>query len=459
MTVVHPEGTALSVTVGERVFALAAGTVRRVGYPGPLTALPFVPDWIEGLTAVDHRPLLQIDPLRALGGAGRSGPADKLVVVATAAGPVALRVNGIEPAAAAAAGSPLPVEALVRHLVPPCAPGGAPPGANAEPAPAATLLVVTGGAGRAGILIDEGLCVGAVAASHRVVNGDENGQVMATVGDRLLPARRLFEQGEAGRAVIGPTAEGWMALLVERLIGLEHIPPDRLVLLPGAAPGRNLCFSAAGGQPVPLFDFESLAAGRGGAGPAYRDLLDRVRDRQRHARPTPPPAAAAADGLILTVRGMRWLLPLALVERMLGADERPEPGGPPPQGRAVVRLFDAGLWFSPAAPPSPAAGRGEAVLLRLSAGRRIALRGDGIALEAGGGDRPWLPPPALPPGLAALVDGVRAEPDSGRWCLRLAAGLSAAVLPLSLRRAAAAAGLGRLAPTEPLETNRQEPPS
>jgi len=469
MTHFRPEGPALTIAVGGRRFALAAGAVRRVGTVGPLTRLPFVPGWIEGLTGVGGRPMLQIDPIGALGGAweGERGEGgDKLVVVDAPGGAVALRVDRVEPATASAPS--LAVEALVGDLEVADRRGGtaaaaatAADGAAGEPA--AIVLVVASGTARLGVLLDEGVSVGEVAASRRIDtgDGDEAGQLMATVNDRLLPARRLSDEGGAGRAVIGPTADGPMAVLVDRLIGLEHVPLERLVPLPGAAPGRNLCFPLAGGGAVCLQDFEALAGRRGAVGAAYRHLLERIRERRERApqRPASEDAAGgdAGGGLTVSVRGVRWLLPLALVDRMLGVDERlPEEGPPdrrPAAGRGAALLLDAGRWFSAGTPP--ASGGAEAVLLRLPGGGRIALRVDRIALEPAGAATPWLPPPPLPPELAALVDGVRAEPETGLWCLRLAASLDPAALPPSLRRAILAARLGRLTPADALRTNLQ----
>ena len=453
MTDFASEATALTVAVGGRRFALAAGAVRRVGFPGPVTPLPFVPDWIEGLTTIDGQPMLQLDPGRAPASAGSGGPAaaagSRLVVIETPAGVVALRVDRVEPAGPAA--EPLPVANLTGALVAPS------DGGMVEISPAAaaetegvTVLVVAAGGVFAAVLIDDGVSVGEVAASLRVDTGDGPGRLMATIGERLLPARRLSEAGGAGRAVIGPAAEGWTALLVERLIGLESVAPGRLVPLPGAAPGRNLCFTPAGGEPVCLHDFATLAGGRETPGAAYRALLERVRAQ----RPVAPPGGAGGmggGGLVVTVRGVRWLLPLTLVERMLGADQR-RFGGRSGAQRPGVPLFDAGRWF-PSGPSGAGAAPGaEALRLRLADGGRIALGVDRIALETAGNPHPWRPPPALPPGLATLVDAVRAEPATGLWTLRLTAGLKAAALPLSLRRAVARACLGRLTPTKDLQT-------
>ncbi|MEI7610487.1 MAG: chemotaxis protein CheW, partial [Rhodospirillaceae bacterium] len=446
------DGPALSVAVGGRRFGLAAGAVRSVGPTGPLTVLPFAPVWIEGLTSVGERPLLQIDPARALGlpaGPARAGSEDKLVVIDTSLGTVALRVEAVDPTGEPVL-PPLPLEALVHGLTPagPAAAAGAVAAAPSEP-PAVVLLVACGAA-RIAILIDEGVSVGEVASCRRVDTGDGDGQLVATVGDRLLPASRLSKQGSAGKAVIGPGADGAMVVLVERLIGLERIAAERLVLLPRAEPGRNLCFPMEGGDPVCLHDFATLAGGRREIGDAYRHLLDRIRSRTTAAAGVLPPGGDDGGGLLVSVGEAHWLLPLALVERMLGIDETPA-GRRQRPGPGAVPVVDTGRWF----PPAPAAGRPETVLLRPGRGGRLALRVDRIALDSRADAGRWLPPPVLPPALAALVDAVRPDTVPGRWCLRLASGADAAALPFSLRRAIAAAVLGRLVPAVTVQTNLQ----
>ena len=472
MTAVHSGEPTVTVVAGGRRYAVAADAVRRVGFAGPLTALPFVPPWVEGLACVDSEPVLQIDPVRALAGggaAGQRGTGDKLLVAATSRGTIALRVDRVEPAAGTA--PPLPLEALVWGLAAGSGSGGerAPSSRSRPPGdPPATVLVVADGATRTGILIDEGISVSEVATSLRLDTGDSETQLMAAIGDRLIPARRLSDEGGTGRAVIGPTAEGWRAVLVERLIGLEHIPVDRLVRLPGAAAGGNLCFRTADHAAICLRDFARLAGGREAVGAAYRRLLERVDGRPGPAPAQPFPDQAApgvssggnlsGGGLMVSVRGVSWLLPLEFVERMLEADERPAVGRRRP-GRDAVPLFDAGLWFPASEHPLPAPGGTRAVLLRLPGGTRIAARVDRVALEAPASAPSWLPPPALPPALAALVDAVRLEPESGLWCLRLASGLDPASLPSSFRRTAAAACLGRLAPADRSRINLQGMPS
>ena len=450
---------AVTAVVGGQRFAVAADTVRCVVFAGPLTPLPFVPPWIEGVTSVNSEPVLQIDLARALAGAaegGEPGPGDKLLVVKTSRGAIALRVDRVETGTGEASAGEVPhlrPEALVIGLS--AAPrdegeGGLSASSGQAGGPPAVVLVVTDGATRTGVLIDEGISVAEVASSLLLDTGDGAVQMMATVGDRLIAACRLSDKGGTSRAVIGPTAEGWRAVLVDRLIGLERLPVDRLVLLPGSAPGRNLCFRTADQTAIAIQDFGKLAGGSGATGPAYRHLLERVEGRLTAARAQPflnrpSSGSSASGGLRVSVRGVSWLVPLNLVERMLGDDERLVAGRRHP-GKLSVPVLDAGLWLASAAPSAAASDGSPVLLLRLPEGARIAVRVDSVALEAPASAPPWQPPPALPPELAALVDAVRLEPGSGHWCLRLAATLDPASFQPSFRRTIATACLGRLTP-------------
>ena len=461
MTLSGSTDAAWSIAVSGHMIALPAGAMRWVGAIGPVTPLPFVPDWIEGLVNVADRPVLLIDPGRAPGGPGGGGTGDKLVLLDLAGTAIALRVERVV-SSAGLSSAPWPIDRLVEHLS-----LRKPAGVSDYAAgPAATspatdnsvlVLVVADGTTRAGILIDDGLSVGTVAACAQV--GPD--QLVATIGDHLLAASHLTGARGANLAVIGPAGDALSAVLVERLIGLVRIPRTTLTLLPAATAGRNLCFPMADCGPVILFDFPTLVAGSRAAGApapasqAYRHLLERVRDDGMRAVArslkgmTAPAAETERDGndggVIVSVRGVRWLLPFGMVERMLGPDERPVAGNRPVSGHSVP-LVDATRWFPPGNAPAPASRTHTTVTLRLGGRVGLALRVDHVTLEAAGSGRPWLPPPALPPGLAALVGAVRAEPGTSHWCLRLQSGLDPTSIPASLRRAVAAAVVGRLAP-------------
>ncbi len=79
--------------VADRSYALPADLVREVEQPMPVTPLPFVPDYVEGLTASGGRVLPQIDLARRLGRAAPGEAPGELLVVCAPAGDIVLRIG------------------------------------------------------------------------------------------------------------------------------------------------------------------------------------------------------------------------------------------------------------------------------------------------------------------------------------------------------------------------------
>ncbi|MEI8395792.1 MAG: hypothetical protein WCF85_13710 [Rhodospirillaceae bacterium] len=501
----------LVVSVGERFFRIPSGLLCEVGEVGTVTPLPFTADWVEGLISAGDRPVLLVDPQRllliptapvddrplvsaataaarlmarrqarvsgrppsegafdvstskAIGINGCCGAAvvrgDRLLVLDLAGMPVALRVDRIISGSATEAFSSSPVLpfdtlAGVLGLVAPAAAGSPVYGRSAAGTPAGrevAVLIVAGSAGTQGILVEDGMSAGELDRCVNIVSGG----ALAVIDGLLFPVAGAAVAG--GKAVIGHTPEGRAALPVDRLIGLETVAEAALVIVPGRAPGGNLGFSPADGAPVLLWDFETLARGSG-PGEAYRRLVERTAAGGRAPAASPGTGGGLWEpaGLVVSVGGVRWLLPYALVDRMLDADERPLPGPPPgprPSEGGRVPLVDARRWLrSGAAPPTDADGRA-AVLLHFGVGGRLAMLVDAVALAAPG-DEPWLPPPALPGALAALVAAVRREPETAGWCLCLRADLDLGTVPSSVRRSVAAAVTGRLTLRPAVRTNQ-----
>ena len=78
--------------VAGRSYALPGESVRRVDEPMPVTPLPFVPSYVEGLTASGGRVLPQID-LAARLGLAESDPESELLVVCGRGGDFVLRIG------------------------------------------------------------------------------------------------------------------------------------------------------------------------------------------------------------------------------------------------------------------------------------------------------------------------------------------------------------------------------
>lgn len=75
-----------------RNYALSAEVVRQIDHPAPVTPLPFVPDYVEGLTATAGKVLPQID-LAARLGLGTLPSGGELIVVAGAANDCVYRIS------------------------------------------------------------------------------------------------------------------------------------------------------------------------------------------------------------------------------------------------------------------------------------------------------------------------------------------------------------------------------
>ncbi len=75
-----------------RSYALPAASVRQVNEASAVTPLPFVPSYVEGLTAVGGSVLPQVDLAVRLGVAAKGG-GDELIVVTTLSGECVLRID------------------------------------------------------------------------------------------------------------------------------------------------------------------------------------------------------------------------------------------------------------------------------------------------------------------------------------------------------------------------------
>lgn len=82
----------LVFSLGGRKFALPAAAVRQIDEMAPVTPLPFVPSYVEGLTAVGGNVLPQID-LAARLGMTQAGEGKELIVVAAGSGECVQRID------------------------------------------------------------------------------------------------------------------------------------------------------------------------------------------------------------------------------------------------------------------------------------------------------------------------------------------------------------------------------
>ncbi|MBP2231168.1 hypothetical protein J2847_004480 [Azospirillum agricola] len=377
---VRATSAALRLTVAGTAWSLPMEAVHAIAEAGEGSAsptpLPLAEPPIEGVAAVEGRPVLQIDLARALAGGpdAPSGTGRILVVAATEAGALALRVEDARWAGAATApvldlgtslpwtGDTVPVAASAPR---PCR------GADAM----LPLLPVHHAGERVALRIDR---LDRVERPDSLTPVPGSRDVLLRFGDALLTARPLTGEG-AGDApcalVLRGDAPGEQAaLLVERALGVERCPLDRLTALRHSDGVESLWWRREDGEPLrvidpgPLFGWAATAGGEGRVGEAARWT---------------PPRPARPDVLEVEIAGHAVAFPLALVA---GVDEASFAGGP-----ARLRL----------------------------AGMRRALPVDRLRPLATDGTVGWRSLTALPPSVAPLFDAARWDAAAMRWRFRV----------------------------------------
>lgn len=85
----------LTLLIGNRRYAVEASRCHQAERPGPVTPLPFVPGYIEGLVNIDGRIATQLDLGRLFAGTGVPAPGEALLLLDTGRTPCALRVQQV----------------------------------------------------------------------------------------------------------------------------------------------------------------------------------------------------------------------------------------------------------------------------------------------------------------------------------------------------------------------------
>ncbi|WP_146210707.1 chemotaxis protein CheW [Azospirillum sp. TSO35-2] len=363
----------LRLTVAGEAWSLPMDAVRGIAEMGSVTALPLAEPPVEGVAAIEGCPLTVVDTARALGrtaGAGRV-----LVVVATAVGELALRVDE-----ARMAGRPDAPELDIAGLLPwagaavAVAAGGRPPRRAATALP---LLHARHGATEVALRIDRLDRIGRPVRIDAMPGSPDS---LIHLDEELYAARFLSPDG-TGTAphalILRGDAGDRAALLVDNALSVERCPLDRLAAVRHSDGSRSLWWRRAEGaslrvvDPGPLFGWAACAD-----------------DRLQPGGPLPgaPLFSHAARGgrpevLVLEIAGHAVALPLALVGEV-------EDGG--------------------------AAGGGVRVRL---AGMRRRLHADRARLlDVGASD--WRSLKALPPAAALLFDAARWDGPAARWVFR-----------------------------------------
>ncbi|RJF81027.1 hypothetical protein D3877_12420 [Azospirillum cavernae] len=387
------------LTVAGRVWAVPVASVRTIAEAGPVTPLPIVVPWVDGIASVNDSPVVCVDLVGALGlgsesssvsGAGRRGRV--VVVVATVVGDVALRVDDARWAREDSA----PVLELA-DLLPWC--GGfrvvgrvesaAPSVCAPQVAERSLLRVSQEGGGELALRLDR---LDRIERAEPVAPLPDSSAWLVAVGGGLLPGRTLSERGDgarglAGHAVVlrGDAPGERAALLVDRAIGVERCPPDALFAVRHPDGGGSVWWRRADAPPLRVVDPGPLF----GWSPAD----DAATESAAATLTTRDSGGGQPRWLVVEREGVAVAIPLALVAQVTsggagrGADEA--------AGAADrVRLAGPGRW------------------------RRHPLRVDRVnALD--GGAAAWRSVQGAPPVVAALFDAARFDATTGRWTFRL----------------------------------------
>ncbi len=414
-----PRACVVGVTEAETPTPLPAPL--RIGLPG-----------LVGVVGVNGDPVVCADPCEG----GGAAPGRMLVVVTTAVGRVALRVDDArwdrEGEANAvplelAAQLPWSGGARVASLAsrPSVATAAAPSGWS-------LLRVIHDGAA----LVLRADRLERIERAELVAPLPESAGWLVAVDGALLPARRLSgptrrrmddgtEESGAVHAVVlrGDRPDERAALLVERVVSVERGLAAALFTVRHPEGGESLWWRgmAGGGAPLRVIDPAPLF---GWAVSSALDAAPINNGQTDAARASGSFAAATGRCLLVERAGVTLAVPLASVAQVA------ESGHDGPADR--LRLVGPGRW------------------------RRRALRVDRInALPGGPGGgafddlaSPWRPIDGLPPALAALFDAARRDPKGDRWILRVRAAADAPGLPLPVaaRRCLVAAWRDWVAP-------------
>lgn len=377
--------------------AIAAGGTRRslpasmagtLMPAGPVWPVPFATSVLEGLCRHGDGLVPRIDWHHRCGGA--AGTAPWSLLVHTARGPVALRVDGmaLEPdEATAPSGAREEIEALLSTLVPAAAPAALPPAA--EPAGGGDgidLLLVRCG-GRSVAL--PARPVERVARHGGVFRRREGAEeCLVDIDGRLLAGGPLADRLEGGSdpepqpwAVIVRDGGRRVALTVASVEGLLRAPAAELQRVAHRHGSTHHWWNAGRG----LIDIvDPFGAG---------DPLDGIAAQDRGP-------CAAADGrpgrVAVTAGSFTILLPIRSIHGL--ADTPAMPGGDRRRGRCP--LIDLATMLG-------RGGRDGSRMIWLNrpgARRPLALLVDGVADDGATWERH--PRPALPPAAAALFDAV-----------------------------------------------------
>lgn len=232
----------LSIRVGHLLCSMPSEQVTHIDYVSTITPLPFTDAPIEGLVSVNAQPLLQINVANALGLEQEARASNKRLIVNTAHGNFALRVDevvGLVKMKTSATGEnqpPLP-RLQLKEILPQAVIKGKKPAAalkqNNLPAHVAaqklTALLVATGDKTIALLTHNIDRIQELNSLQNLNEQSRQGDFLIKVKDRLLPTHslaqllQLKQPSTEALAVIVRGGQATWALRVQRVIGIENI--------------------------------------------------------------------------------------------------------------------------------------------------------------------------------------------------------------------------------------------
>ncbi len=466
----------LSIRVGHILYSIAGEQVTHIDYAGTVTALPFTEAPIEGLVHFNARPLLQINVAAALGLEPKAQAGGKRLIVNSAHGCFALRVDevvALDKSPPSADDRQAPVILPLKKILPPALTAKKLP-QHTIPAKAVqqklAVLLVAAGEKTIALLARNIDRIQEMSALQSLTGGiDSQGGLLLRVKDRLLPSRslgRLLQLEEAGQeplAVIVRGAQGTWALSVQRVIGLETIEQ----VYSSGADARGLWYVTPTGQIRELIDANTLAppspcspprlwyAARNGD---IQELIDA--DTLTAANNAMPPITITApqqtthagqrseqlitEGLCIYCGSGGYLLPMTMASRILEnldlstmTASRFTSADRSNRARRIPWIDAAALLFGV---------RSEAikntVVINLADGGAILLGVDRVLLsQAVSAGEKWSDVD-LPYPVTLFFDAACYDERAGQWLLRTVSTITFAGLPWTAKKSLAKAILG-----------------
>ena len=265
------------------------------------------------------------------------------------------------------------------------------------------VLIVEAGGETTGLLVSGGE---RVEAARAVLDAGTGGELVVSIGDRLLAGRRLGPVRNPGDrfgawAVVIPRRDGVVALVVDRVVKLTMIHPARLFPI-DTATGGGATWYAEADVVLPVLS----------VGAACGDPPDPVLpgDPPRHSPAARPRHETTSQpGVRVDCGGIAVVLPFEIVNRAL--DSLPEilDRRPRDPGSSALPVLDTAALFG----QSASRRHGPWLAIQACDGELI-LTANALRLEPYSDGPAWRPLPAMPPASVAMFDRyARMPPEDG----------------------------------------------